>query len=230
MVNSAHRNLYVAVVVLGVACYCVSFGPDGDGLGWYVRFAALAALTAAIGLLPKQTPHPGVIAVLAAIGFLDGLSNAVTAPGGWALTLIVVLGGLQAVVAIAALMLAPKPTGATATAGYEAYLDYYNQAVQHYYGQQGASQRGVYEQAQGQAYGQAPAAAQATAQPVAQPAQYGDYADLLSPQQDYGRTTANPPGEPGAAVPPPGRAGASPAAGSTGATARPAEPWPPTSP
>jgi hypothetical protein len=219
------RNLYVVVAVLGVASYCVSFGPaaDGGATGWHVRFAAMAGLSAAIGLLPKQTPLPVVTAVLAAMGCLDGLSSVVTAPAGWALTVIVVLNGLQAIVAIAALTLVPKAVEGTATGGYEAYLDYYNQAVQHYYREQGSaaqldpSQHSGYGQAYGEAYGQArdggqaPVAAHATSRSVQQSPQYSDYADLLSPQQDYGRTSASAPIEPGAAVSPPGRAGADPA-------------------
>ncbi|MDF3340297.1 DUF5336 domain-containing protein [Mycolicibacterium septicum] len=231
MVNSPSRNLSIAVVVLGLACYCVSFGPaaDGGGNDWHVRFAVLAGLAAAIGLLPKQNAVPWLTAILAAAGFLDALSNVLTS-SGWVLTTIAVLNGLQTVAAVAALWLAPETPTATAAGGYEAYLDYYNQAVQQYY-QQGAvaqpdtSQRSGYGQAYAQAYGQSQATQQAP--------QYGDYADLLSPQQDYGQTAAATPAQPGGSVAPPGRAGAGPAtsraAESADVAATPQAPWPPTS-
>ncbi|NKZ11828.1 34 kDa antigenic family protein [Mycolicibacterium septicum DSM 44393] len=227
MVNSPSRNLSIAVVVLGLAGYCVSFGPSADGGGndWHVRFAVLAGLAAAIGLLPKQTAIPWLTAILAAAGFLDALSNVLTS-SGWVLTTIAVLNGLQTVAAVAALWLAPETPTANAAGGYEAYLDYYNQAVQQYY-QQGAVAQPDASQRSG--YGQAYAQSQATQQAP----QYGDYADLLSPQQDYGRTAAAAPAQSGAAVAPPGRAGAGPAtsraAESADGAATPQAPWPPTS-
>lgn len=231
MVNSPSRNLSIAVVVLGLAGYCVSFGPaaDGGGNDWHVRFAVLAGLAAAIGLLPKQTAIPWLTAILAAAGFLDALSNVLTS-SGWVLTTIAVLNGLQTAAAVAASWLAPETPAATAAGGYEAYLDYYNQAVQQYY-QQGAvaqpdmSQRSGYGQAYAQSYAQSQATQQAP--------QYGDYADLLSPQQDYGRTAAAAPAQSGGSVAPPGRAGAGPAtsraAESADGAATPQAPWPPTS-
>lgn len=236
MVNPLHRNLSILVVVLGLVGYGVSFGPvdAGGGNDWHVRFAVLAALTAAVGLLPKQTGRPWLAALLAAAGFLDALSSVVTAGSGWVLTTIVILNGLQAAAAAAALWLTPEPASATATGGYEAYLDYYNQAVQQYYQQSAVAQpdtaqRTAYGQAYGQAYAQAPAATRATQQAH----QYGDYADLLSPQQDYDPTAAAAPAQPAASVAPPGRAGAGPAtsraAESADGAAMPQAPWPPTS-
>ncbi|MGV0815328.1 DUF5336 domain-containing protein [Mycolicibacterium boenickei] len=223
MVNSPGRNLSIVVVVLGLAGYCVSFGPaaDGGGNDWHVRFAALAGLSAAIGLLPKQTARPWLTAILAAIGFLDALSSVVTAGSGWVLTTIVVLNGLQAAAAAVVLWLEPEAATAPATGGYEAYLDYYNQAVQQYYSQQGAvaqpdsSTRSAYGQAYGQAYAQsyaqAPATGAGAARATQQSPQYGDYADLLSPQLDPERTSVTTPAQPGQSVAPPGRAGAGPA-------------------
>ncbi|CRZ17730.1 DUF5336 domain-containing protein [Mycolicibacterium neworleansense] len=223
MDNSLHRNLSIAVVVLGLAGYCVSFGPTaaGGGNDWHVRFAVLAALVAAIGLFPKQTARPWLPALLAAAGFLDALSSVLTTSSGWVLTTIAVLTGLQAVAAGVALWLAPEtPAAAGAAGGYEAYLDYYNQAVQQYYQQTAAAQpdspqRSAYGQAYAQAYGQSQAQAPATgagaARATQQAPQYGDYADLLSPQQDYGRSATAAPAQTGGALTPPGRAGAGPA-------------------
>jgi hypothetical protein len=179
------RALFAAVTVLGLVTYCVSFGPvvDGGGAtGWFVRFAALAGLIAAYGLLPKGKPLPLATAVLAAMGFLDALSLVLTAPQrGWALTAIVVLNAVQTAVAVAALLLGPKED-AGATAGYEAYVDYYNQAVRNYYSQQ--AQSATVEQMQSGAYGDAEGHAQAYGDARAQArrpqreSQYGDYADL----------------------------------------------------
>lgn len=205
------RNLYLAVVILGLATYGFSFGPETDGggaIGWHVRFAALAALSAAFGLMTKRPPHALVTAVPATMGLLDALSRIVTAEAGWVLTMIVVLNGAQTAVAVAAMVLTPKVEAGEAAVGYEAaYADYYNQAVQHYYRQQLAAPesapRGGYGQAQQTA--QAPATTEYNAQ---RPAQYADYTDLISPQRDYGPPSSGIPVEPGQSIPVPGRPGA----------------------
>lgn len=206
--SSLPRNLFIAVTVLGLASYVFSFGPVADGhgaAGWDVRFAALAALCAMFGLLAKQKPLFLPTAVLATMGLLDALSSVLSASdAGWALTLILVLNALQALAAVAALLLAPKaapepPVGP----GYEAYVDYYNQAVRSYYGQQG--QPVPAEQSQRDGYGQAYADARATSrvQRSQQPSQHGDYADLdysdtrsTAPQQDSAGSAAGPTGGP----------------------------------
>lgn len=194
--NRLPRILFIVVTVLGLATYGVSFGPvinDSGATGWNVRFAALAALCAALGLLPRQKPLPLVTAALAAMGFLDGLSSLVTGEG-WALTVIVVLNALQAAAAVAALLVAPKAVTDTSGAGYEAYVDYYNQAVRNYYSQQARSSP---EQSQ-HGYGQAYADAQTGPKRAQRPSQYGDYADL-----DYTSTRAPtaPEYQPGGSVP-----------------------------
>lgn len=186
------RNLFIAVAVLGLASYVFSFGPVTDGrgaVGWDVRFAALGALCAMFGLLARQKPLGLAVAVLATMGFLDALSNVLSATDrGWALTVIVALNALQSAAAVAALLFAPKspPTPAD-TAGYEAYVDYYNQAVRTYYSQQ--AQPAPQEQMQRAGYGQAYADGRASsrAQRAQRPSQQGDYGDL-----DYSgsRTTA----------------------------------------
>jgi len=179
------RNLFVAVAVLGLASYVFTFGPLANGpepLGWDVRFAALAALCAMLGLLAKQQPLSLAIAVLATMGFLDALSNVLAgADRGWPLTVIVVLNALQSAAAVAALLLAPKAAKQSDTGGYDAYVDYYNQAVRSYYSQQ--SRPPPQEQTQRAGYGQAygDARASARAQRTQRPSQQGDYADL-----DYG--------------------------------------------
>ncbi|HET6734482.1 MAG TPA: DUF5336 domain-containing protein [Mycobacterium sp.] len=189
-------GLFIAVAVLGLATYALSFGPVVDGAGatgWYVRFAALAGLSAGLGLLPGQTPHTLVTAALAAMGFLDALSSRLldTAPG-WALTVIVALNAVQTAVAVAALLLSPKGRADDAVAaGYESYVEYYNQAVRNYYGQQ--AHTAPPQQAQRGGYAQGSAGVQASApqtQRAQRASQYGDYADFVSPQGDYGRSVS----------------------------------------
>jgi hypothetical protein len=181
--SSLPRNLFIAVAVLGLASYGFSFGPvisDSGGVGWAVRFAVLAALSAAFGLLRKQKPLPVATAVLAAMGFLDALSGALMVTDrGWALIVIVVLNGLQALAAAGALLVGPKAAPEPGdAAGYEAYVDYYNQAVRSYYDQQ--AQSVPPEQSQRAGYGQAYADGQATqrVQRTQRASQQGDYADL----------------------------------------------------
>jgi uncharacterized protein DUF5336 len=193
------RGLFIAVAVLGLASYALSFGPvvNGEGAtGWYVRFAALAGLCAAFGLLRNHKPLPLVTAVLAMMGFLDGMSSLLSPdnyaaplglPGlaepGWAFVAIVVLNALQATAAIAAMLLWPKAgaENTAATAGYEAYVEYYNQAVRNYYGQQ--AQGATPQQTHRGGYGQGSAGAQASApqtQRAQRAPQYGDYTDFVS--------------------------------------------------
>jgi hypothetical protein len=206
--SSLPRNLFIAVAVLGLVSYVFSFGPVAGGqaaIGWDVRFAVLAALCAMFGLLAKQNPLTLATAVLATMGFLDALSSVLTATDrGWAMTVIVVLNALQALVAVGALLLTSKAAPASGgAAGYEAYVDYYNQAVQSYYGRQAPS--AAPEQSQragyGQAYGDARGAARA--QRTQRPTQHGDYADLdysgtrtTAPQQDIAGSAAGPTGLP----------------------------------
>ena len=176
------RNLFIVVAALGLATYVFSFGPIADGpetVGWDVRFAALAALCAMLGLLAKQNPMSLAISVLATMGFLDALSNVLAGTDrGWPLTVIVVLNALQSVAAVGALLLAPKAAKQSDSAGYDAYVDYYNQAVRTYYSQQ--SQPAPPEPTQRAGYGQAYGDARASSrtQRTQRPSQQGDYADL----------------------------------------------------
>jgi hypothetical protein len=202
------RNLFIAVAVLGLVAYVFSFGPVSGGraaIGWDVRFAVLAALCAMFGLLAKRNSLTLATAVLATMGFLDALSSVLTTTGhGWAMTVIVVLNALQALVAVGALLLAPKAAPAPSdAAGYEAYVDYYNQAVRSYYGQQ--AQSAAPDQSQRAGYGQGYAEGRGTArgQRAQRPSQQGDYADLdysgtrtTAPQPDVGGVGAGPTGLP----------------------------------
>jgi hypothetical protein len=116
--------------MLGLAGYLVGFGPlckstamgsgasCATGGSLAVMVPVLAALTAAVALLPKQRNRTAIVAVIALVGFLLAISGLINTPRflsvGWVLTVIVILGGLQAVAAIGALLLeagiiAPRP-------------------------------------------------------------------------------------------------------------------------
>jgi hypothetical protein len=145
--------LLVAVVVLGVAAYLVSFGPvwkssemgpvGGTSItGGSLEIVALllAALLAAVGLIPKGRNYTTIVAVIAVVGFLLAVSELINKPSflsvGWALIAIVVLAGFQAVAAVGALLLeagvitppAPRPK-------YDQYQQQYGMPGG-YYGQQ----------------------------------------------------------------------------------------------
>lgn len=206
--SSLPRNLFIAVAVLGLVSYVFSYGPvagDHAAIGWDVRFAVLAALCAMFGLLAKQNPLTPATAVLATMGFLDALSSVLTATDrGWAMTVILILNALQALVAVGALLVVPKAAPASGdTGGYEAYVDYYNEALRSYYGQQ--AQPAAPEQSQRAGYGQAHADARGAARaPRSQrPSQHGDYADLdysgtrtTAPQPDVAGSPGGPTGLP----------------------------------
>src|SRR5437879_5931173 len=56
-------QLVWAVLVLGLATYLVSYAafPQADGTGWGVRFSMLAAVVAALGLLPRQSTQTTLV-------------------------------------------------------------------------------------------------------------------------------------------------------------------------
>lgn len=192
-VSSLPRNMTLAVVVLGLMSYGVSFGPmpEGQVVGWSVRFAVLATLLAGFGLLRGQKPHHKVVAVLAVAGFLEAFAMLLGGPGsGWVLTVIVVVNGIQSVAAIIGLLRAD--TEEPDSTAYEAYSEYWAQMAR-YYGQYPAAgesredlHRGGQGQAEGQGVGQAAAPAVARApRPAAD--QSAGYADLVG-NQDPERT------------------------------------------
>lgn len=134
----------LAVVLLGLCSYLVSFGPmlNGFGIDWDVRFAVLAGLLAAFGLLPRQASHSGqatkIVAALAAIGFLDALSRVVVLPEGvqpgWAMWVVVMLNALQTGAAVGALLTQPTASDEQQE-WYAAYAEQYAQAAAQYYSQ-----------------------------------------------------------------------------------------------
>lgn len=176
------RYLAIAVVLLGLASYLLSFGPVfGDGsVLWCVRFAVGAALVAAFAGLRRQTSFDVVVAVLAAAGFLDALATVIVAPEtnppGWALTAIVVVNGLQMACAIAVLALRSGAVSDTASQSqYDAYADYYAQAAYYgHYAQQAEQPEDLHRSAAGHAQHQV-AGTQAGRASAAQAGNYADY-------------------------------------------------------
>lgn len=193
------QYLRIAVAVLGVASFSFSFGPvlSGHGVsGWAVRFALFAGLLAAFGLAAEQTRK--VVAALAVAGFADALAvliNTSSQPG-WALWVILVLNGIQALAAIGAVVSQPGAAAAerAAASAYEAYAGYYAQASQYYdqYGQQSQPdnlRQSATARAPGHSQQQAPA--RQSHQPAA--SSYGSYADYAG---DYGTDRAGAPAQP----------------------------------
>lgn len=129
--------LTAAVAVLGIAAYLASFGPllsintdigpfggaqfTASGLSYWTVAALLAALLAAVALLPKSKSYTTVTAVAAVLGVLLVIGQMVNRPTGfaigWALWLVLAFTVLQAIAAVGALLLetgvitppAPRP-------------------------------------------------------------------------------------------------------------------------
>jgi len=206
--------LNIAVVVLGIAAYIAAFGPvltastnlgpfsvEATSTGGILLTLApvLAALLAAIALLPKTKNHPTVVAILAVLGVLAVIEQIVNKPQattvGWALWLVLALVLLQAIAAVLVLLydtgvLAPPVPKVRYDNGY-GYGQYGG------YGAPGVpgSQGGYYGQPQGQPQRQAQG--QPVPPPVARPsypAQYGGYPQGVT---SYGaQPSAEPDGPP----------------------------------
>ena len=156
--------LNIAVVLLGIGAYVAAFGPvftastnlgpfsvEATSTGGILLTLAtvLAALLAAIGLLPKTKGYPTLIALLAVLGLLAVVEQIVNKPQaatiGWALWLVLAFVVLQAAAAVVVLLFdtgvltppAPKPPR------YEAPYGSYGS-----YGQQYGGQGGYYGQQQ----------------------------------------------------------------------------------
>jgi Family of unknown function (DUF5336) len=112
--------LTAAVAALGLAVYLSSYGPHFTataGADLFTPFplyigvvaALLAGLLAGVALVPKQSAHTGVIAVLSVLAFLLVIGLVIGAPDGvsldWGLYLIIAFTALQAIVAVGVLLL-----------------------------------------------------------------------------------------------------------------------------
>ncbi|HEX5143930.1 MAG TPA: DUF5336 domain-containing protein [Mycobacterium sp.] len=152
--------LNIAVVVLGIAAYIAAFGPvltastnlgpfsvEATSTGGILLTLAsvLAALLAAIALLPKTKNHPTVVALLAVLGVLAVVEQIVNKPQaatiGWALWLVLAFVLLQAIAAVLVLLFdtgvlappVPRPRYEAPYGGYGQYGSY--GAPGGYYGQ-----------------------------------------------------------------------------------------------
>jgi hypothetical protein len=179
------QYLAAAVAVLGFATYLANFGPvftisapnlpgfgpiGGSvsatpiGITLATALALLAGLLAAVSLLPKQGRYDAWVAVLSVLALLIVLSQIVGVPSGvsfgWALYLLIVFALLQALAAVAALLLdagvisapVPKPKyeQQQAYGQYGAPGSYYGQPQHGGPPQQGLpQQRGGYPQQYG---------------------------------------------------------------------------------
>lgn len=141
------RTLWVAVAVLGLATFAVSFSSP-TLLGVPVRLAVLAATVAVAGLLPGQKGGGWIAVALALAGFLDALAALITADElGWVITVVFALNALQSLAAVGALLVEARTRPPAATDGgqtssaydgfvaaYQAYAAQYQQAASQYYG------------------------------------------------------------------------------------------------
>jgi hypothetical protein len=163
--------LTIAVIALGLAAYVASFFPmftvsaevnpggvelSGDGgSAVAVTAALLAALLAAVGLLPKAKNYTAIVAVIAVLGALLVIAQTLSGhmgmsigPGLW---FVLVCSVAQAAVAAAALLLeagvrlpAPRPKYNQ----YSQYAQYgqYTPQPGAYYGQPGGQQHAPLQQ------------------------------------------------------------------------------------
>ena len=108
----AAKALWGAVALLGLVSVGAGFAAPVP-LEFAVRFAAAAAVVAAVGLLPRQSSHGWLVVTLAAVGFFDALTMVVTGvDGGWPLIVVLVVDALQALLAVAALIVIARVEGA----------------------------------------------------------------------------------------------------------------------
>jgi uncharacterized membrane protein len=214
--------LTIGVVVAGLVAYLASFGPvftvtaelgpfggaelTGSGGGYPVIAAVLAALLAAVSLVPKAKPYTAVVAAISVLAVLLVIAQVVSKPTGfsigWALWVVLTFTILEAAAAVAALLLeagvitapAPRPR--------------YDQ-----YGQYGPPPGGYY----GQQIGQQPGP-QGPGQRPGYPSQYGGYPSgggFSAPGPQSGPPTP-PTGFPSFSPPPSVGSGQQPAPGQPG--------------
>ena len=198
----ANRLVWL-ILMLGLATYLVSYGavPPLGGVSWGARFSTLAAVVAALGLLPRQSAHTKLMSALAVMGLLEAMAQLITGDQSpnWATIAIVVLNALQAFTAIAALLIQLRTLGAAdqGPASYDEAYAQYAQAAQQYY----AANDQQWVQAQGTAQAESAATAQAQQSAAARDALYAEYfsaqqagpnAVASSPQSGQRTQTAQP--------------------------------------
>jgi uncharacterized protein DUF5336 len=164
------RSLWGIVAILGAATFGVSVG-SSLGTGFLVRLAVLAAVIAAVGLLPRQPGRGWIVVAFAVTGLLDALGTWVSATNSdWVLPVIVVLNALQSLAAVGALL---SETGAirSSSAGAQNYSAYasFVAAYQDYVAQYQQSPTQYYTS--GQASADAQADGELSVDPAAEAAQ-----------------------------------------------------------
>lgn len=216
----SHRQLSWAVALLGVCSYLVSFGPmlNGFGIDWDVRFAVLAGLFAAFGLMPRQASGSGhagkLVAALAAIGFLDALSRVVVLPEGvqpgWAMWVVLVLNGLQAGAAVGALIAQPSASDEQ-QAWYAAYAEQYAQAAAQYYGEYADGEQSDVADESGTAHAQQVQQVTSPEPRRAAAPQQASYDEFVADHRPPGPAPTPHPASPAAGLPNVGHSAAAPA-------------------
>jgi hypothetical protein len=122
------RSLWSTVAVLGPVAFAVSLGSP-TALGFPVRFGVLAAVVAAVGLLPSQGSRGWIVVALAVTGFMDALAAWIRAgEPDWALTVVMVLNALQSLAAASALLHETTPLRSAEPNGALDYWAYANLA------------------------------------------------------------------------------------------------------
>jgi hypothetical protein len=201
-VSRLGRSLSSVVAVLGAATFAVSFGSPVV-LGFPVQLGVLAAIVAAVSLLPRQAARGWIIVALAVTGFLDTVVIWIRVDDPhWVLTLIMVLNALQALAAMGALLHESRVLSGAGVEGGPDYSAYegFTQAYQAYqayatqYLQSAPASYDVAGQATARAYTEASAPADLadaradTAQESfgALQARYNEYGDWASVQRSDG--------------------------------------------
>ncbi|WP_445161737.1 DUF5336 domain-containing protein [Mycobacterium sp. Dal123C01] len=122
--DGVSRSLWALAAVLGPATFAVDLGSP-TLLGYPVRISVLAAIVAAVGLLPGQATRGWIVVALAVTGCLDAVAVWIKADEtGWALTVVVVLNSLQAVAAVGALLRESREPGSAESEGVSDYSAY----------------------------------------------------------------------------------------------------------
>jgi Family of unknown function (DUF5336) len=203
------RCLWSVVSILGPAAFAVSFAsPEVFGLP--VQLGIFAAIVAAVGLLRGQAGRGWIVVALTLTGFLDAAATWVeSGETRWALSVIMVLGALQSLAAVGALLLETRSRRSADSQSARDYLAYsqFAAAYQAYATQyQQPSAPYTAPQASAQAHGEASATAPADAEQESLAALQARYArhGVGPAQQSHGSrgaTSARPvvdPGMPGA--------------------------------
>ena len=158
--SKAPAYLSAAVVGLGLAAYLASFGPllslnadvgpfggaelTASGLSYWTVAALVAALLAAVAMLPKATrTYTPVIAVTAVLGLLLVIGQVINRPSavsvGWALWLVLLFTLLQAAAAVTALLFEAGVLSAPAPRPRYDQYGQYGPPPGGYYGQPGVA-------------------------------------------------------------------------------------------